>query len=59
MYPSTETAKKPEVEGFIQFILDNNERVNEAADYVPLTDELLTEAKANLEGATPVEAPAD
>lgn len=58
MYPSTETAKKPEVKAFIQYILDNNEQVNEAADYVPLTDELLTEAKANLEGATPVEAPA-
>jgi len=58
MYPSTESAKKPEVKAFIQFILDNNEKVNEAADYVPLTDELLTESKANLEGATPVEAPA-
>ena len=58
MYPSTESAKKPEVKAFIQFILDNNEKINEAADYVPLTDELLTESKANLEGATPVEAPA-
>ena len=51
--------RKPEVKGFIQFILDNNEQINEAADYVPLTDELLTEAKANLDGATPVEAPAE
>jgi len=58
MYPSTETAKKPEVKAFIQYILDNNEKVVTAADYVPLTDELLTKAKANLEGATPVEAPA-
>lgn len=59
MYPSTETAAKPEVKAFIQFILDNNEKVNQAADYVPLTDELLTDAKANLEGATPVEAPTE
>lgn len=59
MYPSTETVKKPEVKAFIQFVLDNNQQVNEAADYVPLTDELLTEAKANLDGATPVEAPAE
>ena len=58
MYPSTETAKKPEVKAYIQFILDNNEKVVSAADYVPLTDELLTKAKANLEAATPVEAPA-
>ena len=59
MYPTTETAAKPEVKAFIQFILDNNEQVNEAADYVPLTDDLLTKAKANLEGATPVEAPTE
>lgn len=59
MYPSTDTAAKPEVKAFLQFILDNNERVNEAADYVPLTDDLLTQAKANLDGATPVAAPAD
>jgi len=58
MYPSAEAAKKPEVKAFIQYILDNNEKVVTAADYVPLTDELLTKAKANLEGATPVAAPA-
>ena len=59
MYPTTETAAKPEVKGFIGFILDNNDKVNEAADYVPLTEDLLTQAKANLEGATPVEAPTE
>jgi phosphate transport system substrate-binding protein len=58
MYPSAETVKRPEVKAYIQYILDNNEKVVTAADYVPLTDELLTKAKANLEGATPVEAPA-
>ncbi len=58
MYPSTETAAKPEVKAFIQYVLDNNEKVVTAGDYVPLTDELLTKAKANLEGATPVAAPA-
>jgi phosphate transport system substrate-binding protein len=57
MYPTTETAAKPEVKAYIGFILDNNEKVVTAADYVPLTDDLLTKAKANLEGATPVEAP--
>ena len=59
MYPTTETAAKPEVKAFIGFILDNNEQVNEAADYVPLTEDLLTTAKGNLEGATPVEAPTE
>ena len=57
MYPTTETATKPEVKAFIGFILDNNQQVNEAADYVPLTEELLTTARESLEGATPVEAP--
>jgi phosphate transport system substrate-binding protein len=59
MYPTTETANKPAVKAFIQFILDNNQQVNEAADYVPLTEDLLATAKENLEGATPVEAPTE
>ena len=58
MYPSTDTVAKPEVKAFIRYVLDNNEKVVSAADYVPLTDELLTKAKANLDGATPVAAPA-
>ena len=58
MYPDTESVKKPEVKAFLGFILDNNEKVVTAADYVPLTDELLTKARANLDGATPVDAPA-
>lgn len=58
MYPSTESVKKPEVKAYIQYILDNNEKVVAAADYVPLTDELLTKARANLDGATPAETPA-
>jgi phosphate transport system substrate-binding protein len=58
MYPDAESAKQPEVKAFIQFVLDNNEKIVTAADYVPLTDELLTKAKANLDGATPAKAPA-
>jgi phosphate transport system substrate-binding protein len=57
MYPTTETAAKPEVKAFVGFILDNNDKVNEAADYVPLTEDLLSQAKDNLENATPVAAP--
>ncbi len=58
MYPSAETVQQPEVKAFIQFILDNNEQINEAAGYIPLTDELKTEAQSNLDSAKPVEAPA-
>jgi phosphate transport system substrate-binding protein len=49
MYPNEETVAKPEVKAYIAFILDNNDKVNEAAGYVPLTDDLLAKAKANLE----------
>ena len=58
MYPSVESIKKPAVKGFLDFINENNQEVIEAADYIPLTDELKTEAKANIDGATPAEKPA-
>ncbi|HUR86294.1 MAG TPA: phosphate ABC transporter substrate-binding protein PstS family protein [Solirubrobacteraceae bacterium] len=59
MYPNEKTVAQPEVKGFIQYILDNNQKVNDAGGYVPLTDELLTEAKANLDASKGnVEAPA-
>ncbi len=57
MYPSTESVKKPEVKGFIQYILDNNEEINKAADYVPLTPELLDKSKADLAAGRPVATP--
>ena len=57
MYPSTDTVAEPQVKGYIQFILDNNEEVVTAADYVPLTPELLETAKSNLDSATPVQPP--
>lgn len=52
MYPSEETVGKPEVKGFIQFILENNKEVVEAADYVPLPDDLLASSKEALEAGT-------
>jgi phosphate transport system substrate-binding protein len=59
MYPTTESLRKPEVKGFLDFINENNQPVIEAADYIPLTDELRTQAKANIDGATPAEKPAE
>ncbi|MGH2943854.1 MAG: PstS family phosphate ABC transporter substrate-binding protein [Solirubrobacteraceae bacterium] len=56
MYPSTKTIAQPEVKAYIGYILDNNQKVVEAADYVPLTAELLTKSKADLEAAKPFEA---
>jgi len=54
MYPSTKTVAQPEVKGYISYILDNNKQIVEAADYVPLTPELLTQAKADLDAAKPL-----
>lgn len=55
-YPSTETVAKPEIKAFLQFILDNNERLTEVAGYIPLTEELIATSKANIENATPITA---
>jgi phosphate transport system substrate-binding protein len=54
MYPSAKTVAQPEVKAYIAYVLDNNTKVVEAADYVPLTPELLTQAKADLDAAKPL-----
>ena len=58
MYPTTETVKKPEIKGFLSYILEKNKEITEASGYIALTDELKTKAQANVDGATPVEKPA-
>ncbi len=58
MYPSAETVKQPEVKAYLTFVNDNAKVVAEESGYIPLTDELKTEARGNIDGATPVEAPA-
>jgi phosphate transport system substrate-binding protein len=58
MYPSEDTVKRPEVKGYIDFILNNNQRVTEASDYVALTDEQKTKSQQALDaGTTNVKAP--
>ena len=59
MSPSTDTVAKPEVKAFIQYVLDNNDKIVKAADYVPATPAQLTTAKANLAAAKPVAAPTE
>jgi phosphate transport system substrate-binding protein len=56
MYPSKAALAKPEVKGFLQFVLDSNQEVNEAADYVPLTDELKATSQSNLDSGKVVTA---
>jgi phosphate transport system substrate-binding protein len=59
MYPSEKTLTQPEVKGFINFILAENQQVTEASDYVALTDEQKAKSQQALDaGKTNVEAPA-
>ena len=37
--------------GFLSYILDNETEIAEASQFVPLTDEQLTKAKADLDSA--------
>ncbi|MDX6440081.1 MAG: phosphate transport system substrate-binding protein [Gaiellaceae bacterium] len=51
IYVKTDALKRPEVEAFLRYILDNETAIADAAQFVPLTDEQLTKAKGDLESA--------
>jgi len=48
MYPSKQALARPEVKAFLEFALDNHERISEAAQYIPMTDEQADEGKEKL-----------
>jgi phosphate transport system substrate-binding protein len=52
MYPSGEAIKKPEVAGFMQFVVDNYSEIAEAALIVPMDETQASEAQSAVEGAT-------
>jgi phosphate transport system substrate-binding protein len=51
IYAKQESFQRPEVEAFIQHVLDNETEIAEAARFVPLTDEQLIKARDGLEQA--------
>jgi len=51
IYAKTESFERPEVEAFIKFILENETEIAAAAQFVPLTDEQLEQAKASFESS--------
>jgi len=51
IYAKKEALARPEIGGFMRYILDNGIEIAEASQFVPLTDEQLTKAQADLEGA--------
>jgi len=48
MYPSAEAMKKPEVQAFLEYYLDNVNTVAEQAGFIPLTDAQLNKSKQAL-----------
>jgi phosphate transport system substrate-binding protein len=51
VYAKTESLQKPEVEAFVQYLLDNATEIAEQSQFVPLTDEQVEKAKADFEEA--------
>ncbi|MBA2383041.1 MAG: PstS family phosphate ABC transporter substrate-binding protein [Actinobacteria bacterium] len=51
IYAKKESFARSEVEAFVRFALDNETEIAEAAQFVPLTDEQLTKAQADLDAA--------
>jgi phosphate transport system substrate-binding protein len=52
IYAKKASFARPEVHAFIAFILENEREIAEAAQFVPLTDEQLAKAKADLAAAS-------
>jgi phosphate transport system substrate-binding protein len=51
VYVKKEALARPEVAAFVRFAIDHETEIAEAARFVPLTDEQLTKAQADLEAA--------
>jgi phosphate transport system substrate-binding protein len=51
MYPSVEAFSRPEVAGFMQFVVDNYDTIAEQALFVPMDDTQAEEAASAVEGA--------
>ena len=51
IYAKRESFERPEVEAFIRYLIENETAIAEASQFVPLTDEQIEKAKADLEAA--------
>jgi phosphate transport system substrate-binding protein len=52
MYPSTEAMQKPEVEAFMQFVVDSYSEIAEAAQIVPMDETQASDAQSAFEQAS-------
>jgi phosphate transport system substrate-binding protein len=46
IYPSAAALKRPEVDAFVKYYVDNYDQIAKQAEFVPMTDEQATKAKA-------------
>jgi phosphate transport system substrate-binding protein len=51
VYVKNEALQRPEIEAFVRYMIDNETEIAEAAQFVPLTDEQVEKANADLEAA--------
>ena len=51
IYVKNESLARPEVAGFVKYMLDNNTTVAETALFIPLNEEQLAEQVSNYEAA--------
>jgi phosphate transport system substrate-binding protein len=51
MYPSSKSLARPEVKGFMDFIVENQQAIAEAAKIVPMTTEQATKSGENVKAA--------
>jgi len=51
IYAKQESFERPEVEAFVRYLIDNETEIAEASQFVPLTDEQIEKANADLEAA--------
>jgi phosphate transport system substrate-binding protein len=52
MYPSAEAMSRPEVAGFMQYVVDNYDSIAEAALIVPMDDTQASDAQSAFQGAS-------
>jgi phosphate transport system substrate-binding protein len=53
IYPSAKALKRPEVDAFLQYYMDNVNKATESLGFVPLTDQQLEESKSKLATLVP------
>ncbi len=49
MYPSAKALKRPEVQAFMDYVVDNYDTIAEAAQIVPMTQEQADKSKQELQ----------